>query len=189
VRRGALACPENCRSCKDIDERVLAILERSLEGEWPYLWLDATYLKQREGGRIVSVAAIIAMAVDIDGRREIVGLKVGPSEAQTFWWGFLKTLVRRGLKGVKLVISDAMRASRSDLRIRNQQFVPARVKDELGGHALAFETIIGRGGHRWRQIGSCSSAVISSRRPARLVARGSLDMGVPPPARALSPAL
>ena len=93
--------------CKDIDERVQAFLERPLEGEWPYLWLDATYLKQREGGRIVSVAAIIAVAVNTDGRREIIGLKIGPSEAETFWSGFLKTLVRRGLKGVKLVVSDA----------------------------------------------------------------------------------
>jgi len=93
--------------CKEIDERVLAFLERPLEGEWPYLWLDATYLKQREGGRIVSVAAIIAVAVNTDGRREIIGLKVGPSEAETFWSGFLKALVRRGLKGVKLVASDA----------------------------------------------------------------------------------
>jgi putative transposase len=93
--------------CKDIDERVNAFLDRPLEGEWPYLWLDATYLKQREGGRIVSVAAIIAVAVSTDGRREIVGLKVGPSEAETFWSGFLRALVRRGLKGVKLVISDA----------------------------------------------------------------------------------
>ena len=93
--------------CKEIDERVLAFLDRPLEGEWPYLWLDATYLKQREGGRIVSVAAIIAVAVSTDGRREIVGLKVGLSEAETFWSGFLKSLVRRGLKGVKLVVSDA----------------------------------------------------------------------------------
>jgi putative transposase len=93
--------------CKELDERVNAFLERPLEGEWPYLWLDATYLKQREGGRIVSVAAIIAVAVNTDGRREIVGLKVGPSEAETFWSGFLKSLVRRGLKGVKLVVSDA----------------------------------------------------------------------------------
>jgi putative transposase len=93
--------------CKEIDERVTTFLDRPLEGEWPYLWLDATYLKQREGGRIVSVAAIIAVAVSTDGRREIVGLKVGLSEAETFWSGFLKSLVRRGLKGVKLVVSDA----------------------------------------------------------------------------------
>ena len=98
---------EVSKLCKDIDERVMAFLERPLDGEWPYLWLDATYLKQREGGRIVSVAAIIAVAVNTDGRREIIGLKIGPSEAETFWSGFLKALVRRGLKGVKLVVSDA----------------------------------------------------------------------------------
>jgi putative transposase len=93
--------------CKEIDERVDAFLGRPLEGEWPYLWLDATYLKVRDGGRIVSVTAIIAVAVDTDGRREIVGLSIGPSEAETFWSTFLKSLVRRGLKGVKLVVSDA----------------------------------------------------------------------------------
>ena len=93
--------------CKDIDERVTAFLERPLEGDWPYLWLDATYLKVREGGRIVPVAAIIAVAVSTDGRREIIGLGLGPSEAETFWATFLKGLVRRGLKEVKLVISDA----------------------------------------------------------------------------------
>ena len=93
--------------CKDIDERVLAFLKRPLAGEWPYLWLDATYLKVREGGRIVSVAAIIAVAVNTDGRREIVGLHIGPSEAEPFWSTFLRDLVRRGLKGVTLVISDA----------------------------------------------------------------------------------
>src|SRR5215217_4786644 len=65
--------------CKDIDERVSAFLERPLEGEWPYLWLDATYLRVREGGRIVAVTAIIAVAVDAEGRREIVGLGLGPS--------------------------------------------------------------------------------------------------------------
>ena len=91
----------------EIDERVNAFLERPIEGEWRYLWLDATYLKVRDGGRIVSVAAIIAMAVTTDGRREIVGLGLGPSEAEPFWSAFLKGLVKRGLKGVKLVISDA----------------------------------------------------------------------------------
>src|SRR3712207_6614877 len=88
--------------CRDIDERVGAFLDRPLAGEWPYLWLDATYLRQREGGRIVSAAAIIAVACDAEGRREIVGLHIGPSEAETFWASFLKSLVKRGLKGVKL---------------------------------------------------------------------------------------
>ncbi|KAA0570076.1 IS256 family transposase [Azospirillum sp. Sh1] len=93
--------------CRDIDERVNAFLDRPLEGDWPYLWLDATYLKQREGGRIVSVAAIIAVAANTEGKREIVGLHIGPSEAEVFWSDFLKKLKGRGLKGVKLVISDA----------------------------------------------------------------------------------
>lgn len=93
--------------CKDIDERVNAFLDRPIDGEWPYLWLDATYLKVRDGGRIVSVAAIIAVAVNTEGRREIVGLGIGPSEAEPFWSAFLKGLVKRGLGGVKLVISDA----------------------------------------------------------------------------------
>ena len=93
--------------CKEIDERVKAFLERPLEGDWPYLWLNATYLKVREGGPIVSVAAIIAVAANTEGRREIVGLGIGPSEAETFRADFLKRLTRRGLRGVKLVISDA----------------------------------------------------------------------------------
>ena len=102
--------------CKAIDERVNAFLDRPLEGEWPYLWLDATYLRQREGGRIVSVAAIIAVAVDAEGRREIVGLHIGPCEAETFWSTFLKSLVKRGLKGVKLVISDAHEGLKGAIR-------------------------------------------------------------------------
>jgi putative transposase len=102
--------------CKDIDERVNAFLGRPLTGEWPYLWLDATYLKQREGGRIVSVAAIIAVAVNTEGRREVVGLHVGPSEAEAFWSTFLKSLVRRGLRGVKLVVSDAHEGLKAAIR-------------------------------------------------------------------------
>jgi transposase-like protein len=77
---------------------------------------DGTYLKQREGGRIVSVAAIIAVAANTDGKREIVGLHIGPSEAETFWATFLKSLVRRGVRGTKLVISDAHEGLKAAIR-------------------------------------------------------------------------
>ncbi len=95
------------RLCTEIDERVKAFLERPLEGDWPYLWVDATYVKVRQQGRIVSMAVIVAVGVNSDGRREVLGLDIGPSEAETFWTEFLRKLRRRGLKGVKLVISDA----------------------------------------------------------------------------------
>jgi putative transposase len=95
------------RLCEEIDERVKTFLDRPLEGDWPYLWIDATYVKVRNNGRIVSVAVIVAVAVNADGRREVLGMDVGPSEAETFWTDFLRKLRRRGLRGVKLVISDA----------------------------------------------------------------------------------
>jgi putative transposase len=95
------------RLCTEIDERVHAFLDRPIEGDWPYLWIDATYMKVREAGRIVSVAVIIAVAVNTDGVREVLGMAVGPSEAEPFWTAFLRSLTRRGLRGVKLVISDA----------------------------------------------------------------------------------
>ena len=95
------------RLCEDIDERVGAFLDRRIEGDWPYLWIDATYVKVRQNGRIVSVAVIIAVGVNTDGRREVLGMAIGASEAETFWTEFLRQLARRGLRGVKLVISDA----------------------------------------------------------------------------------
>jgi putative transposase len=95
------------RLCEEIDGKVKAFLDRPIEGDWPYLWIDATYLKVRRGGRIVSVAVIIAVGVNSDGRREILGLEVGTSEAEPIWTAFLRKLTRRGLRGVKLVISDA----------------------------------------------------------------------------------
>jgi putative transposase len=95
------------RLCEEIDERVSAFLDRPVEGDWPYLWIDATYVKVRQNGRIVSVAVIIAVGVNTDGRREVLGMDIGPSEAEPFWTGFLRKLARRGLRGVKLVISDA----------------------------------------------------------------------------------
>jgi transposase-like protein len=95
------------RLCEEIDERVKAFLDRPIEGDWPYLWIDATYVKVRQQGRIVSVAVIVAVGVNGDGRREVLGMDIGPSEAETFWTAFLRKLARRGLRGVKLVISDA----------------------------------------------------------------------------------
>ena len=95
------------RLCEEIDERVNAFLQRPIEGEWPYIWIDATYVKVRQDHRITSVAVILAVGVNSDGRREVLGMDVGASEAETFWTGFLRKLTLRGLRGVKLVISDA----------------------------------------------------------------------------------
>jgi transposase-like protein len=95
------------RLCQEIDERVKAFLDRPIEGDWPYVWIDATYLKVRQAGRVVSVAVTIAVGVNSDGRREVLGMAIGASEAEVFWTDFLRGLARRGLRGVKLVISDA----------------------------------------------------------------------------------
>lgn len=95
------------RLCAELDERVHAFLERPIEDDWPNLRIDATYVKTREAGRIVSVTVIVAVAVNIDGQRRVLGMKVGPSEAEPFWTEFLRSLTRRGLRGVKLVISDS----------------------------------------------------------------------------------
>jgi transposase-like protein len=97
---------EVSRLVGEIDERVQAFLNRPIEGEWPYLWIDATYIKAREGGRVVSTAVIVAVAVNTDGRREVLGVATGPSEAEPFWTAFLRSLADRGLRGVKLVIAD-----------------------------------------------------------------------------------
>ena len=95
------------RLCGEIDERVQTFLNRPLEGDWPYVWLDATCVKVRQGGRIVPVAVTIAIGVNADGRREVLGMDIGPSEAEIFWTEFLRKPTRRGLRGVRLVVSDA----------------------------------------------------------------------------------
>ncbi len=95
------------RMCGEIDERVHAFLDRPIEGDWPYVWLDATYVKVRRDHQIVSVAVIVAVGVNTDGRREVLGMTTGHSEAEPFWVEFLRSLARRGLRGTKLVISDA----------------------------------------------------------------------------------
>ena len=83
-----------------------AFPNRPIQGDWPYLWIDATYLKVRQNGRIVSVAITVAVG-NSDGRREVLGMAVGASEAETFCTDFLRSLARRGVRGDKLVISDA----------------------------------------------------------------------------------
>ena len=98
------------RLCEELDEEVARFRERPLDGPYPYVWVDATYVKARQDGRVVSVAVVIAMGVNgTTGEREILGLDVGPSEDGAFWSSFLRSLVSRGLCGVRLVTSDAHR--------------------------------------------------------------------------------
>jgi putative transposase len=98
---------EVSRLAAELDERVTAFRERPLEGAYPYVWLDAKYLKIREGDRVVSMAFVVAIGVRETGEREVLGFDVGLSEHEAFWKAFLRSLVARGLKGVKLAISDA----------------------------------------------------------------------------------
>jgi transposase-like protein len=113
---GGMSKSQVSRLCAEIDIRVNAFLSRPLEGAWPYLWLDATYIKVREGGRIISRAVIVAVAVNSDGKREVLGIAVGPSEAETFWTDFLRSLADRGLRGIKLVIADDHKGLRAAAR-------------------------------------------------------------------------
>jgi len=93
--------------CRELDEAVKAFLTRPIEGEHPYLWLDATFHKVRENGKVVSLANVVAIAVCSTGERKVLGIDVGPAEDHAFWVSLLRSLVARGLTGVRLVISDA----------------------------------------------------------------------------------
>src|SRR3979490_921458 len=116
------------RLCGEIDGKITGFLDRPLEGEWPYVWLDATYVKARRDGHVVSVAVIVAVGVNGDGRREVLGLAIGTSEAETFWTDFLRKLARRGLRGVKLVISDAHEGLKAAIvRVLNTSWQRCRV--------------------------------------------------------------
>jgi transposase-like protein len=157
------------RLCQEIDVRVGAFLDRPIEGDWPYLWIDATYVKVREAGRIVSVAVIIAVAVNTDGRREVLGLAVGPSEAEPFWTAFLRSLLRRGLRGVKLVVSDAhegLKAAAAKVLHATWQRCRIHILRNLLAHvgpsqramvAAAIRTVFAQENHdaaraQWRQV-------------------------------------
>src|SRR5215471_9694785 len=95
------------RLCGELDQAVERFRTRRLDGPYPYVWLDGTFVKVREHGRVVSQAIVIAIAVTANGEREVLGLDVGPSESGAFWLAFLRDLAARGLNGVKLVVSDA----------------------------------------------------------------------------------
>ncbi len=95
------------RICSELDEEVERFRSRPLGGEYPYVWLDATFVKARQSGRVVSQAVVVAIGVSAEGTREVLGLDVGPSEDGAFWMRFLRGLVARGLSGVRLVISDS----------------------------------------------------------------------------------
>ncbi len=149
--------------CKDIDERVGEFLNRPLTGEWPYVRLDATYLKQWHGGRIVPVAAIIAVAANTEGRREIIGLGIGPLEAfggaavhrtpalsaSPFRTEFPRSLKARSLGGVRLVISDAHTGLKAAIgRVFEATWQRCRVgplkepsfPDSVGGSGVRWES-------------------------------------------------
>ncbi len=95
------------RLCQALDEEVERFRQRPLAGAYPYVWLDATFVKVRDGGRVVAKAVVLAIGVNAEGQREVLGLDVGPTEDGAFWHSFLRSLVARGLSGVELVISDA----------------------------------------------------------------------------------
>lgn len=98
---------EVSRICQELDGEVNRWRNRLLEGMYPYLWLDATYIKVRDNGRVTNHAVVVAYGVRETGEREIIGIDIGPSEDGAFWTAFLRSLVSRGLKGVLLVVSDA----------------------------------------------------------------------------------
>jgi transposase-like protein len=95
------------RICEALDEEIGRFRTRSLAGEYPYVWLDATFLKVRDNGRVVSMAVVVAIGVRQTGEREVLSWEIGPSEDGAFWLRFLRGLVARGLRGAKLVVSDA----------------------------------------------------------------------------------
>ena len=157
------------RLCTELDERVGAFLDRPLEGEWPYLWLDATYVRSRARGRVTNVAVVVAVAVNREGKREVLGIEVMPSEAEAFWSAFLRSLTHRGLRGVQLVVSDAheglktaaakvLGASWQRCRVhfmRNALACVARKDGAMVSAALksAFELSDRKGAHaRWGEL-------------------------------------
>jgi transposase-like protein len=160
---------EVSRMCEVVEEYVQEFLSRPLEGEFPYVWLDGTYVKVRDGGRIVSKAAIIAIGLSTEGKREVLGMKFGHAESEEFWSELLRDLLRRGMKGVKLVTSDAheglkkaiskcLSCSWQRCRVHFMRNILARVnKSHKGMVAAAVRTVFAQtsaeeASKHWRQV-------------------------------------
>jgi transposase-like protein len=129
------------RLCGEIDDKVKTFLNRPLEGDWPYIWLDATYVKVRQAGRIVSVAVIIAVGVNDDGRREVLGMAIGASEAETFWVEFLrgvKLVISDAHEGLKAAISKVLNATWQRCRVHTMRNLLAHAGRQGRGVAAAF---------------------------------------------------
>jgi transposase-like protein len=126
------------RLCQELDAEVERFRTRKLEGPYPYCWLDATFVKVRQDGRLVNVAVVIAIGVNASGQREVLGMDVGPSEDGAFWLAFLRSLVARGLSGVKLVTSDAHQGLKSAIAATLQGASWQRCRTHFTRSALAL---------------------------------------------------
>ena len=113
---GGMSKSEVSRLCATLDEEVEAFQKRKLDKAYPYLWLDALYLKVRDGRHVVSKATLIAYGVNESGEREVIGVEVADGEMEDAWRSFLGGLVARGLRGVRLVISDAHQGLRKGVQ-------------------------------------------------------------------------
>ncbi|MGE5482932.1 MAG: IS256 family transposase [Bacteroidota bacterium] len=126
------------RICEELDAEIGRFRTRLLEGVYPYVWLDATFLKVRDNGRVVSMAVVVAIGVRQTGEREVLGWEIGPSEDGAFWLRFLRGLVARGLRGVKLVISDAHEGLKSAIAAVLQGASWQRCRVHFIRNALAY---------------------------------------------------
>ena len=126
------------RLCQALDTEVERFRTRTLDGQYPYCWLDATFLKVRQDHRVVSMAVVIAVGVNSDGQREVLGVDVGPSEDGAFWLAFLRSLVARGLRGVKLVTSDSHQGLKSAIAAVLQGSSWQRCRTHFMRNALAL---------------------------------------------------
>src|SRR3982074_352537 len=126
------------RLCQALDTEVERFRTRKLDGRYPFCWLDATFLKVRQEHRVVSMAVVIAVGVNCDGQREVLGLDVGPSEDGAFWLAFLCSLVARGLSGVKLVTSDSHQGLKSAIAAVLQGSSWQRCRTHFMRNALAL---------------------------------------------------